>query len=197
MRICIMPGCVLRCSSMGRDAAARKCFSSRARFILVYDPPVILVFLHLLQQLYRTHSTTPGSVSSSTSGGGGNGGNGGGNGAQPRDNPNAAAANASAVALTMQQLQQQQMFAAANQQMQQQIAGERDNEEEWVEKGREGKEGEPMGIFQGDFPAEARSLFHPAENFLGNRPTSSFSPHPPSSGGDRICNGFPAKLSHV
>ena len=121
MRICIMPGCVLWNGMRRRESAFQV-----ARFILVYDPPVILVFLHLLQQLYRTHSTTPGSVSSSTSGGGGDGGNGGGNGAQPRDNPNAAAANASAVALTMQQLQQQQMFAAANQQMQQQIAGERE-----------------------------------------------------------------------
>ena len=102
---------------MGRGAAAKVLFKSR--LILLYDTVVILVFLHSLQQLYRTHSTTPGSVSSSTSGGGG--GNGNGNG-----NPNAAAANASAVALTMQQLQQQQqqMFAAANQQMQQQIAGE-------------------------------------------------------------------------
>ena len=105
---------------MGRGAAAKVLIKSR--LILLYDTVVILVFLHSLQQLYRTHSTTPGSVSSSTSGGGGGGGgNGNGNG-----NPNAAAANASAVALTMQQLQQQQqqMFAAANQQMQQQIAGE-------------------------------------------------------------------------
>ena len=77
---------------------------------------IFLPSLHLLQQLYRTHSTTPGSVSSSTSGGSGGGGGNGGGGS---GNPNAAAANASAVALTMQQLQQQQqqMFAAANQQM--------------------------------------------------------------------------------
>ena len=106
----------------GRESA----FQVALNIILVYDAVVILVFLHLSQQLYRTHSTTPGgSVSSSTSGGA-NGGNGNsGNGNNGNSNPNAAAANASAVALTMQQLQQQQqqMFAAANQQMQQ-IAGE-------------------------------------------------------------------------
>jgi hypothetical protein len=74
-------------------------------------------FLSFFQQLYRTHSTTPGSVSSSTSGNGGGNGNGG----NQQQNA-AAAASASAVAASqlvmLQQYQQQQQMMA-----QQQLAG--------------------------------------------------------------------------
>ena len=56
-----------------------------------------------------------------------------------------------------------------------------------------------MGIFQGIFQPEPLPYFIPLKTSSEtDKPTNQlFLSSPPSSGGDGICNGFPAKLSHV